>query len=73
MKVKFLKDCYIEVCIGFDDEQEPMMEEEKIIKDEIFEVESLEASELDEEWLQVQFGDGSVGFIGKELFEIIEE
>lgn len=69
MKIKFLKDCYIEVCVGFDSEEEPMMEEEKIIKDEIFEVEVLEG--LDDEWMQVEFGNGSVGFINKELFEII--
>jgi len=73
MKIKFLKDCYIEVCVGFDDEEEPMMEEEKIIKGEIFEVEALEGLELDEEWMQVEFGNGSVGFINKELFEIIED
>ena len=73
MKIKFLKDCYIEVCVGFDDEEEPIMEEEKIVKGGIFEVEALEGLELDDAWMQVEFGDGSVGFIDKQLFEVIEE
>ena len=73
MKVKFLKDCFIEVCVGFDDNEEPMMEEEKIVKGEIVEVEALEGLELEDEWIQVEFGDGSVGFINKDLFEVIEE
>jgi len=73
MKIKFLKDCYIEVCVGFDAEEEPIMEEEKIVKSEILEVEALEGLELDNEWMQVEFGNGSVGFINKQLFEVIED
>ena len=73
MKIKFLKDCYIEVCVGFDDEEEPIMEEEKIVKSENIEVEALEGLELDNEWMQVEFGNGSVGFINKQLFEVIED
>jgi hypothetical protein len=49
------------------------MEEEKIVKGEIVEVEVLEGLELEDEWIQVEFGDGSVGFINKDLFEVIEE
>jgi hypothetical protein len=71
MKIRFLKDCYIEVCVGFDDEEEPMMEEEKIVEGETFEGEVLEG--LDDEIAEIQFGDGSVAFVSKELFEVIEE
>ena len=73
MRIKFLKDCSIEVCVGFDNDEEPIMEEEKIVKGEIVEVEVLEGLELEDEWIQVEFGDGSVGFINKDLFEVIEE
>lgn len=71
MKIRFLKDCYIEVCVGFDDEEEPMMEEEKIVEGETFEGEALAG--LDDEIIEIQFGDGSVAFVNKELFEVIEE
>ena len=73
MKIRFLKDCYIEVCVGFDDEEEPIMEEDKIVEGETFEVEALEGLELDNDWIQVEFGDGVVGFIDKQLFKVIEE
>ena len=49
------------------------MEEEQIVEGETFEVEALESLELDEEWMQVEFGDGSVGFINQVLFEVIED
>jgi len=73
MKIKFLKDCYIEVCVGFDDNEEPLMEEERIVEGEIFEVEEIVHDIVETEFIQIQFGDGSVGFIDKKLFEIIEE
>ena len=68
MKIKFLKDCFIEVCVGFDNDEEPIMEEEKIVKGELVEVEALEGLELEDEWIQVGFGNGSVGFINKDSF-----
>jgi len=73
MKIKFLKDCYIEVCVGFDSEEEPIMEEEKIVEGEMFEVEKIVYNIVETEFIQVQFEDGSVGFINKDLFEVIEE
>jgi len=71
MKIRFLKDCVLEVCVGLDDYEEPMMEEDKIVEGETFEVEALAG--LDEEIIEIQFGDGSVAFVNKELFEVIEE
>jgi hypothetical protein len=64
MKIKFLKDQYIEVCVGFDEEEEPIMEEEKVSAGEVFnDVDIIDT--LDEDVIQVQFGDGSVSFIDK--------
>lgn len=73
MKIKFLKDCYIEICVGFDDEEEPIMEEEKVIEGETFEVEEIVYDIVETEFIQVQFEDGYVSFIDKQLFEVIEE
>ncbi len=70
MKIKFLKDCYIEVCVGFDDEDEPMMVEEKIVEGEIFKVEEIESS-IETEFTQVQFENDYVAVIDKQLIEII--
>jgi len=70
--IKFLKNCHIECCIGFDDMEEPIFEEEKILKDEVFEVELLEASSIEDEFTQIQFGNGSVSFVNKKLFEIVD-
>ena len=66
-KIKFLEDQFIECCIGFDNDEEPIMEEEKILKGEEFDVELLET--LDE-FVGVQFGNGSVSFISKNDIEI---
>jgi hypothetical protein len=69
MKIEFLKDQYIEVCVGFDDEEEPIMEEEKISAGEVFnDVEIIDT--MDSDIIQVQFGDGSVSFIDKDRVEI---
>lgn len=68
-EIKFLKDCYIEVCVGFDKSGHPIMEEEKISKGEKFDVELFDT--MDFSVMQVQFGDGSVCFIDCSLFEII--
>ena len=69
MKIEFLKDQYIEVCVGFDEEEEPIMEEEKISAGEVFnDVEIIDTT--DAAIIQVQFGDGSVSFIDKDCVEI---
>jgi hypothetical protein len=64
MKIKFLKDQYIEVCVGFDEEEDPIMEEEEITAGEVFnDVEIIDT--MDEDIIEVQFADGSVSFIDK--------
>ena len=69
MKVKFLKDQFIECCIGFDEYEEPIMEMEKVLQDEVFEVDIVDDDE-DDEIIQIQFGNGSVSFIDRECVEI---
>ena len=69
MKVKFLKDQFIECCIGFDEYEEPIMEMEKILQDEVFEVDIVD-DDVDDEIIQIQFGNGSVSFIDRECVEI---
>ena len=68
MKVKFLSDQFIECCIGFDEYEEPIMEMEKVLQDEVFEVDIVD----DDEIIQIQFGNGSVSFIDRECVEIVE-
>tara|TARA_R110000868_G_scaffold196995_1_gene443128 strand:+ start:1802 stop:2017 length:216 start_codon:yes stop_codon:yes gene_type:complete len=71
MKIIFLKEQYIELCVGFDEAEEPIMEEEKISNGEVFnDVEIIDT--LNEGIIQVQFGDGSVSFINKDGIEISE-
>ena len=69
MEIKFLKDCFIEICVGFDEDDEPIMEEEKIEANEKFDVELI--STEDDEFVQIQFEDGEVAFVQRSLFEII--
>ena len=69
MKVKFLSDQFIECCIGFDEYEEPIMEMEKVLQDEVFEVDIVDDDE-DDEIIQIQFGNGSVSFIDRECVEI---
>jgi hypothetical protein len=72
MKIEFLTACTIECCIGFDEEEEPIFEEETIQEGEIFqdvEIEEANSPEL----VQVEFGNGSVSFIHKNLLKIIED
>jgi len=71
MKIKFLENRWIECCIGFDDDEEPIMEEEEVEKDEVFDVEII-YDEDDEDFIQIEFGNGSVSFIEKEWVEIEE-
>ena len=71
MKVKFLNDQFIECCIGFDEYEEPIMEMEKVLQDEVFEVDIV-VDDLDDEIIQIQFGNGSVSFIDRECVEIVE-
>jgi len=47
-KIKFLKEMFIECCIGFDDFGDPIMEEEKVLKGEEFEVDIV-SDEVDED------------------------
>jgi hypothetical protein len=71
MTIKFLKEQYIEVCVGFDDEEDPIMQEEKVSIGEVFEdVEIIDT--IDDDIIQVQFGDGSVSFINRDSAEISE-
>jgi len=69
MEIKFLKDCFIEICVGFDEDEEPIMEEEEIKSGEKFDVELI--STEDDEFVQIQFEDGEVAFVERILFEII--
>lgn len=69
MEIKFLKDCFIEICVGFDEDEEPIMEEEKMEAGETFDVELI--STEDDEFVQIQFEDGEVAFVQRSLFEII--
>lgn len=71
MKIKFLNDQFIECCIGFDEDEEPIMEMEKVLQDEVFEVDIV-VDDLDDEIIQIQFGNGSVSFIDRECVEIVE-
>jgi hypothetical protein len=71
MKIKFLENRWIECCIGFDDDEEPIMEEEEVEKDEVFDVEII-YDDLDDDFIQIEFGNGSVSFIEKEWVEIEE-
>ncbi len=68
-KIKFLKEMFIECCIGFDDFGDPIMEEEQVLKGEEFEVDIV-SDEIDEDIIQIQFGNGSVSFIDRNDIEI---
>jgi len=69
MEIKFLKDCFIEICVGFDEDDEPIMEEEKIKAGEKFDVELI--STEDDEFVQIQFENGEVAFVQQRLFETL--
>jgi hypothetical protein len=71
MKIKFLKDQFIE-CFGFDEDGEQIMEVEKVLQDEVFDVDILDDDVRDES-IQIQFGNGSVSFIDRECIEKISE
>mgnify|MGYP003327117778 CR=1 FL=1 len=71
-KIKFLEEQYIEVCVGFDDDEEPIMEEVKVLKDMEFDFVDVIYDEINDDIVQVQFGDGSVSFISKDSIEIEE-
>ena len=71
-KIKFLEEQYIEVCVGFDDNEEPIMEEVKVLKDMEFDFVDVIHDEINDDIVQVQFGDGSVSFISKDSIEIEE-
>ena len=60
---------FIECCIGFDDFEDPIMEEEQVLKGEEFEVDIV-SDEIDEDIIQIQFGNGSVSFIDRNDIEI---
>ena len=66
MEIRFLKDCVIEVCTGFDNDESPIFEEEKIEAGEIFDIDIFEE---DDEITQVQFGNGDVAFLDNTFFE----
>jgi len=68
-KIKFLEERFIECCIGFDLDEEPIMEEEKVLQGEVFEVDIVDDN-VDDDIIQVQFGNGSVSFLFKEWIEI---
>jgi len=54
----------IEICVGFDEEEDPIMEEEEITAGEVFD--DVEITDtMDEDIVEVQFADGSVSFIDK--------
>ena len=69
-KIKFLEEQFIECCIGFDDHEDEIMEEEKVLKGEEFEVDII-SSVHDDSIIQIQFGNGSVSFIPRECIEIV--
>lgn len=69
-KIKFLKEQLIECCIGFDNHEDAIMEEEKVLKGEEFEVDIV-SSDYDDSIIQIQFGDGSVSFIPRDCIEIV--
>ena len=71
-KIKFLEEQYIEVCVGFDDDEEPIMEEVKVLKDMEFDFVDVIYDEINDDIVQIQFGDGSVSFISKDSIEIEE-
>ena len=70
-KIKFLEDQFIECCIGFDNHGDAIMEEEKVLKGEVFEVDIMVYSDYDDSIIQIQFGNGSVSFIPREWIEIV--
>lgn len=69
-KIKFIKDCVIECCTGFDNDEEPIMEEEEIKCGEEFEDVLLEKANSDE-IIGIQFGDGSYSFVQKVIFDVL--
>ena len=74
-KIKFVEDTTIEVCYGFDENEEPIYEEELIKEDDILEVDVLAASGLpmdEDELVQLQFGNGEVCFVYKEQIEVLK-
>lgn len=73
MRIKFLKPCWIECCIGFDRDEEPIFQEEKIEENEEFDVDLLSDSEIETDYSEVQFGNGDVSFINKNLFETLNQ
>ena len=66
MKIEILKYCVVEVCVGFDINQDPIFEEDCMSAGDRFDVEPFDES-IDFEYLQ--FGDGSVGCFDKTLFK----
>ena len=74
-KIKFKEDTFIEVCYGFDENEEPIYEEELIKEDDILEVDVLAASGVPmhkDEIVQLQFGNGEVSFVYKEQIEVLK-
>ena len=69
-KIKFLRETFVELCIGFDEDEEPIMDEEKFLMGEEFFDVVLFENEYESEFIQVQFENGEVGFIEKEIIEI---
>jgi hypothetical protein len=69
-KIKFLRETFVELCMGFDEDEEPIMDEEQFLMGEEFFNVVLFEDEDEPEFIQVQFENGEVGFIEKELIEI---
>jgi hypothetical protein len=72
VNIKFNEACTIECCIGFDEDEEPIMEEEEILEGEVFQSVFLEQANSEDLW-GIEFGNGSYSFVNKSLIEIIKK
>jgi len=71
-KIKFLEHQWIEVCVGFDDDEEPIMEEVEVLKNMEFDFVEVIDDLFDDDIVQIQFGDGSVSSLYRNSIEIEE-
>ena len=71
MKVKFLSDQFIECWFVVPEYEDPMMEVEKVLQGEVFDIDILDDDE-DDEIIQIEFENGSVSFIDRKWIKIEE-
>jgi frataxin-like iron-binding protein CyaY len=71
MKVKFLSDQFIECWFVVPEYEDPMMEVEKVLQGEVFDIDILD-DDVRDEIIQIEFENGSVSFIDRKWIKIEE-